>query len=621
MRPSAAGFTQEARAASSLNHPNIVTVHDFGTEDGMSYIVSELVQGESLRDVIKAGAVPMKRLLGIAAQIAEGLAAAHESGIVHRDLKPENIMITRDGRVKILDFGLAKPIIDSSDGETLQGATLDEAIGGTQPGLILGTVGYMSPEQARGAEVGPQSDQFSFGIILHEMATGHQPFRGATPMETLIQIANIDRPPFTPGPVAFRMLVDRCLSREPEKRFPHTREIADRLNRIRNQMAEIYSAPEEERPAAADVPAVKETPVVVMPARPVAGERWWQQISPRAMTAALCVVALLSASALFAWRYFTPELADPLTYRFVPLATESGLELFPAWSPNGRLIAYSGEQNGVLQIFTRSNRSSLFTQVTRAASDCYFPFWSPDGTRIFYTALQHGHSGALVRQCYGRRTGTRRDECRAGSHLAERQNTRDAARRRPVVQTGAGLAPERRAQGIREWHVRTPGVFPWSVLRFSPDGRTLGLWASLPNGRSAFYTIPVDRGEPSVRFEDLESSPYSRTFSWLPDSRRILFAERSGFWRNDHLWVGDTRTSEVHLVTNGTGREQWPSVAPGGKEAAFASLEFHYELADFRVDGEKTAQSRPEQRIQRGLAVLVARSRRIRLCDRALRHA
>ena len=475
-------FTQEARAASSLNHPNIVTVHDFGTEDGMSYIVSELVQGESLRDVIKAGAVPMKRLLGIAAQIAEGLAAAHESGIVHRDLKPENIMITRDGRVKILDFGLAKPIIESSDGETLQGATLDEAIGGTQPGLILGTVGYMSPEQARGAEVGPQSDQFSFGIILHEMATGHQAFRGATPMETLIQIANIDRPPFTPGPVAFRMLVDRCLSREPEKRFPHTREIADRLNRIRNQMTEIYSAPEEGQPVVADVPPVAAAPVVEKPPPAVTAERWWQRISPRAITAALCVLALLSAGALFAWRYFTPELADPLTYRFVPLATESGLELFPAWSPNGRLIAYSGEQNGILQIFTRSHRSSLFTQVTRAASDCYFPFWSPDGTRIFYTALQHGHPALWSVNATG------------GAPELVATNVAQAA----ISPNGKTLAMLRGDGPLYKLALASPlnaapkeytngafahqAFFLWSVLRFSPDGRTLGLWASQPNG-------------------------------------------------------------------------------------------------------------------------------------------
>ena len=357
-------FTQEARAASSLNHPNIVTVHDFGTEDGMSYIVSELVEGESLRAIIKRGPLALGQLVEVAIQIAEGLSAAHEAGIVHRDLKPENIMLTRDGRVKLLDFGLAKPFIeDHLEGATLSGDTLDEAIGGTEPGLILGTVGYMSPEQARGAAVGPQSDQFSLGILLHEMATGRQAFRGATPMETLIQIANIERPPFTPGPVSFRMLVDRSLARDPEKRFAKTSEITERLNRIREQLPQ--AEPKAACPAAAAV-----------------RERWWKRVSPRMIAVALSTLALIALAAAAAWRYLTPGLADPLSYKFTALTAQSGVELFPQWSPNGRLLAYSAEWKGVLQVFTRSPQSALFTQVTRAALDCLFPFWSADGTRI-----------------------------------------------------------------------------------------------------------------------------------------------------------------------------------------------------------------------------------------------
>jgi serine/threonine protein kinase len=272
-------FAQEARAASSLNHPNIVTVHDFGTDDGVSYIVSELVEGESLRAIIKRGSLALRQLVEIAIQIAEGLSAAHDAGIVHRDLKPENIVLTRDGRVKLLDFGLAKPFIeDHLEGATLSGDTLDEAIGGTEPGLILGTVGYMSPEQARGAAVGPQSDQFSLGILLHEMATGHQAFRGATPMETLIQIANIERPPFTPGPVAFRMPVERCLARDPEKRFAKTSEIIGRLNRIREQLPQA-----EPKPTAPSTAAVE--------------PRWWKRVSPRMVALALSIVALIALGA------------------------------------------------------------------------------------------------------------------------------------------------------------------------------------------------------------------------------------------------------------------------------------------------------------------------------------
>lgn len=256
-------FVQEARAASALNHPNIVTVHDFGTENGLSYIVTELVEGESLRKIISRGAVPTRKLLEIAVQIADALAAAHDADIVHRDLKPENIMITPDGRVKLLDFGLAKPL-GPADSEQ----TSDE--NATLPGVLLGTVAYMSPEQTRGAPASIQSDQFSLGVILHETATGHHPLRRETPMETLIAIANADRPPFTPGPVAFRPLVDRCLAKDPAARFESTAEIGERLRKIRNQLPE---------------------PAPVKAPKP----RWWKQVSPRMLSrgadrssAALC---------------------------------------------------------------------------------------------------------------------------------------------------------------------------------------------------------------------------------------------------------------------------------------------------------------------------------------------
>src|SRR5881397_2733022 len=163
-------FEKEARSASALNHPNIVTIYDIGQSDSVSYIAMELVDGKTLRELLYAGALPIKRVLAITAQVADGLARAHEAGIVHRDLKPENIMVTKDGRVKILDFGLAKNVAPAASAdETVQHATR------TEEGLILGTVPYMSPEQARGAPVDFHSDQFSLGLILYELATGAQP--------------------------------------------------------------------------------------------------------------------------------------------------------------------------------------------------------------------------------------------------------------------------------------------------------------------------------------------------------------------------------------------------------------------------------------------------------------
>src|SRR5438093_3450584 len=166
-------FDQEARSASALNHPNIVTIYDIGRSDFGSYIAMELVEGKTLRDILAEGPLPSKRMLHVAAQIADGLAVAHAAGIFHRDLKPENLIITKDGLVKIVDFGLAKFVRPPNEDEGSQTAPSAQA---TEPGVILGTVGYMSPEQASGLPSDFRSDQFSFGAILFEMTTGKRAF-------------------------------------------------------------------------------------------------------------------------------------------------------------------------------------------------------------------------------------------------------------------------------------------------------------------------------------------------------------------------------------------------------------------------------------------------------------
>src|SRR5262249_5344140 len=182
-------FEREARSASSLNHPNVVTIYDMGSENGVSYIAMELVKGEPLRMELARGALPVKKLLQVGTQIAEGLTKAHAAGIVHRDLKPENVMLTEDGHVKILDFGLAKltHAEDSGTQATLQSAPT-VSVGATQEGVVLGTVGYMSPEQAAGRPLDFRSDQFSLGSILYEMATGRRAFQRASSPETLAAI-------------------------------------------------------------------------------------------------------------------------------------------------------------------------------------------------------------------------------------------------------------------------------------------------------------------------------------------------------------------------------------------------------------------------------------------------
>ena len=208
-------FEQEARAASALNHPNIISVYDIGSQDGLVYIVSELIDGETLRDLLKHGPLPQSRVVEIAGQVAEALAAAHAGTIVHRDLKPENIMLTRDGRAKILDFGLAKQVTQRTPG-----SDETELVTRTTPGAVLGTAGYMSPEQVRGEAVDGRSDIFSFGLVLYECLAGQPPFERPTSVELMTAILRED-PPELPETVvpALRQIVSHCLEKEPDRRF------------------------------------------------------------------------------------------------------------------------------------------------------------------------------------------------------------------------------------------------------------------------------------------------------------------------------------------------------------------------------------------------------------------
>jgi serine/threonine protein kinase/Tol biopolymer transport system component len=219
-------FEQEARAAAALNHPNILAVYQLGTHDGAPYLVSELLEGETLREQIKRSRLPLRRTIDYGAQFARGLAAAHEKGIVHRDLKPENLFVSRDGRVKILDFGLAK-LTQPRDSSDFGVSTLTE---GTETGMVLGTVGYMSPEQVRGDRVDHRTDIFAFGAILYEMLAGNRAFQKPTSAETMAAILNEDPAAISevmPSvPLALQRVVHRCLEKKPEARFQSASDLA-----------------------------------------------------------------------------------------------------------------------------------------------------------------------------------------------------------------------------------------------------------------------------------------------------------------------------------------------------------------------------------------------------------
>ena len=214
-------FQQEARAAGTLNHPNILAIYDIGTHEGSPFVVSELLEGETLRDRLQEGPLAPRKGIEYASQIARGLAAAHEKGIVHRDLKPENLFVTRDGHVKILDFGLAKLIHPEEDGSSL--TKLPTTPPETHPGVVLGTASYMSPEQVRGLPLGHRSDIFSLGAILYEMLSGKRAFQRGTAADTMAAILKEDPPELSASNAGISP-VSHCIEKEPERRFQSARD-------------------------------------------------------------------------------------------------------------------------------------------------------------------------------------------------------------------------------------------------------------------------------------------------------------------------------------------------------------------------------------------------------------
>src|ERR1700757_1141699 len=242
-------FEQEARSVAALNHPNILAVHDIGTHDGAPYMVCELLEGETLRARLHGGMLSTRKAVELAVQIAEGLAAAHEKGIVHRDLKPENIFLTKDGRVKILDFGLAKVTRGGSEPNTSQTLTSAD-IALTEAGQVLGTAGYMSPEQVRGIGVDHRSDIFAFGAIFFEMLSGKRAFSRETAAETMTAILKEDPPDLTElnhniSP-ALERIPRHCLEKSPEQRFQSARDLAfdlEALSHFSGSSAKVVAQP------------------------------------------------------------------------------------------------------------------------------------------------------------------------------------------------------------------------------------------------------------------------------------------------------------------------------------------------------------------------------------------
>ena len=570
-------FVDEARAASALNHPNILAVFDADVDGSTPYIVSELIEGRTLREEIGSGPVPLKRLLEWATQIADGLSEAHAAGIVHRDLKPENIMITRAGRAKILDFGLARATgfqpsgrAPASDGNTV-----------TEPGLVAGTVPYMSPEQALGSPTDFRSDQFSFGLILYEMAAGQPALRRDTPAQTLEAILHDEPAPLTERrddvPLMLSWIIERCLAKHAADRYGVTADLHRDLRTLRDRLHEALGRERSARHAGRS-----------------------PSVAARAALALLLVAC--AASAWIAWRlYRAAPIIDLSDVRFRAVVTEPGYEGLPALSPDGQIVAYAQEVNGVLQIVTRSLTSSTSAAVTSSAYDCKHPFWAPDGKRIYYISLARQREGIWS---VGAAGGT--------PQVVVEDATRGAIS--PDGHTLAFLRDDQRVDLIGTsavWLSTPSGVAPWSsdaveraarrvealgtnrfiegALAFAPDGTRLGLCA-VPSTREdrmwQFWILPLPAGQPYRRLQWWsDAGPRISNFTWLRDSRHIALGVAPVSTHGSHVWIADLQADRAWPLTRGADSESYPSASLAGDRIVFTRGEPDYDLVRIALSG------------------------------------
>ena len=355
-------FEQEARATAALNHPNILALFDIARQDESPYIVSELLEGETLRGRLRGGALPVKTVIDYALQILRGLVAAHDRGIFHRDLKPENIFVTRTGQIKILDFGLAKLTMPESESiDTLSAGLTTEAATGR--GAILGTMGYMSPEQLRGQPSDARGDLFSFGVVLFEMLSGQRPFRGETIADTISAVLREDPPEFVATgrdvPPILERIVRHCLEKDPAARFQSARDVEFGLESL-----SISSS---------------SSPFPVTSAR-----------SPKTWLIAAALGLVVAGFAT--WVMLTRSrqtVQNPLSNaQFTPLTNLEGSETDPAISPDGKFVAFISDRSGTFDIWLiQANGSSLANLTGGRMGDARGPLraigFSGDGSEVW----------------------------------------------------------------------------------------------------------------------------------------------------------------------------------------------------------------------------------------------
>jgi len=562
-------FEREAQAAGGLNHPNITAVYDIGSHDGTPYIVTELLEGETLRAALAAGPLPVRKAVDYSLQIARALAAAHEKGIVHRDLKPDNLFLTTDRRVKILDFGLARVTqTESSVGSETSFPTVSP---GTEPGMVLGTVGYMSPEQVRGRPADARSDIFSFGAILFEMLSGRRAFHGESAADVMSAILKEDppelaltQPGISPG---LDRVIHHCLGKNPLDRFRSAHDLAFAL----------------EAAAGGSSTASAVAPSAAAPSRRL-GWRTIAAVSSLVLGAAIVFVAgRLSRSAV--------SLAALRPFSFQQLTDTRGIKSGPTLSPDAKHVVYVAEADGHLGLYllrVGGRKPTLLT--TGSTSDNWQPAFSPDGERIVFRSERDG-GGIFLMSPTGESVKRLTD---FGFNPTWSPDGREIA-----VSTSTFFSPDSvggPGQGLWVVEVETGkkrmvgkevrGLQP----SWSPRGARIAFWALRKgSGQRDLWTIAANGSEAATEGlavtndAALDWSPV-----WSPDGKFLYFSSNRGGAMN--LWrvpIDETSGRVLGPPEPMTTPSIWSgevSFARDGRHFAFASLEWRTTLNRIELD-------------------------------------
>jgi eukaryotic-like serine/threonine-protein kinase len=541
-------FEREARAVAAINHPNIVTVHSIEADQGVHFITMELVSGVTLSKLIPPGGLPLKRVFDIALPLSDALSVAHEHGVTHRDLKPENVMVTDRGQVKVLDFGLAKLRPRPFDHEAMTTA-LSEAR--TLKGQVLGTMAYMSPEQAEGREVDHRSDIFSLGILMHEMLTGRRPFAGESAASLLSALLR-DTPPLVTDvrrdvPLRLARMVQRCLEKEPVRRY---QSVADLRADLADLRLEVDSG------------------IATLPAAgaPRAARRMYAAL-------ALAAVALAGAAGYWLWPRAEP-LPDPLgDVEFTQVTHAPGEELFPSLSPDGRTIVYASAAAGNLDIYSQRVGGENPVNLTRDSPvDDTQPALSRDGERIAFRSEREGGgifvmgaTGESVRRAttFGYHPAWSPD----GTQIAVvTQNVTDPSLRFTASELWVVTLATDERRRLTDADAAQPS--------WSSSGRRIAYWGrTSANPAGDIFTIPAEGGTPvAVTGEaSIDWNPV-----WGPDGRHLYFVSSRGGSMN--LWrvaideaTGRPRGRPQPVTTGAGAASQHIAISADGRRLAYVA--------------------------------------------------